>query len=380
VGILNECLETYCLWSGEKINREKSRVIFSKLVTHEVKRWVKEEMQVKKLPLDAFYLGTPMFFSRNRTRDYKYLIDRIDSKLMGWRCKALSWAGRCTLIKSVALALPTYYFSTDDVPISVCNKMDSTIRRFWWNPKKDKGNYLAWKSWDSLCHPKDEGGLDFRKSKAFNQALLAKIDWWVVVDRDSICVRALHSKYKVDEDWLGSEPRKNASHLWRTIEKLCTIIKMGACFLVGDGLSIDMWKDPWVPWLEGFTPKSLHANDPNTPIRVSNLFYASNRSWKTNVLQQLVDQHSLAAILKIPIPMHAPQDKLIWTLSPSGCFSVKSAISSCLAPSNPLTHLNSIWHQLWKLKLHERLKVFMWQLGSNSISTKACAGTTYWEW
>uniref|UniRef100_A0A2N9G2U3 CCHC-type domain-containing protein n=1 Tax=Fagus sylvatica TaxID=28930 RepID=A0A2N9G2U3_FAGSY len=327
-------LSPYLFILCQKINREKSRVIFSKLVTHEVKRWVKEEMQVKKLPLDAFYLGTPMFFSRNRTRDYKYLIDRIDSKLMGWRCKALSWAGRCTLIKSVALALPTYYFSTDDVPISVCNKMDSTIRRFWWNPKKDKGNYLAWKSWDSLCHPKDEGGLDFRKSKAFNQALLAKIDWWVVVDRDSICVRALHSKYKVDEDWLGSEPRKNASHLWRTIEKLCTIIKMGACFLVGDGLSIDMWKDPWVPWLEGFTPKSLHANDPNTPIRVSNLFYASNRSWKTNVLQQLVDQHSLAAILKIPIPMHAPQDKLIWTLSPSGCFSVKSAISSCLAPTS----------------------------------------------
>ena len=203
---------------------------------------------------------------------------------MGWRCKALSWAGRRTLIKSVAFALPTYFFSTDDVPISVCNKMDSTIRRFWWNPKKDKGNYLAWKSWDSLCHPKDEGGLDFRKSKAFNQALLAKIAWWVAIDRDNICVRALRSKYKVDEDWLGSEPRKNASHLWCAIEKLRPIIKMGACFLVGDGLSIDMWKDPWVPWLEGFTPKPLHANDPNTPMRVSNLFDASNRSWKTNVL------------------------------------------------------------------------------------------------
>jgi hypothetical protein len=238
------------------------------------------------------------------------------------------------------------------------------------NPKKDKGNYLAWKSWDSFRRPKDEGGLDFRKSKAFNQALLAKIAWWVASDRDSICVRALRSKYKVDEDWLGSEPRKNASHLWRAIEKLRPIIKMGACFLVGDGLSIDMWKDPWVPWLEEFTPKPLHANDPNTPMRVSNLFNASNRSWKTNIFQQLVDQHSLEAILEIPIPMHAPQDKLIWTLSPSGCFSVKSAISSCLAPGNPLTHLNSIWHQLWKLKLHERFKVFMWRLGSNSIPTK----------
>ena len=93
---------------------------------------------------------------------------------------------------------------------------------------------MAWKSWDSLCRPKDEGGLDFRKSKAFNQALLAKIAWWVVVNKDSICVRALRSKYKVDEDWLGSEPSKNASHLWCAIEKLRPIIKMGACFSVGD--------------------------------------------------------------------------------------------------------------------------------------------------
>uniref|UniRef100_A0A2N9H3Q7 Reverse transcriptase zinc-binding domain-containing protein n=1 Tax=Fagus sylvatica TaxID=28930 RepID=A0A2N9H3Q7_FAGSY len=221
---------------------------------------------------------------------------------MGWRCKALSRVGRRTLIKSVALALPTYSISTEDVPVIVCNKMDSTIRRFWWNPKRDKGKYLVWKSWESLCRSKEKGGLGFKESKLFNQALLAKLTWWVASGRDSICIRALRSKYK-----------------------------MGACFIMGNGDSIDMWKDPWVPWLEGFTPIPLHANTPQPPLRVSNLLDSSNRIWKTNVLQELVDSHSLAAFLKIPIPIDAPQDRLIWTLNPSGCFSVKSAISSCLA-------------------------------------------------
>ena len=85
---------------------------------------------MKKLPFDAFYLGTPIFSSRSKTKDHKYLIDRIESKLMGGRCKALSRVGRRTLIKSVALALPTYSFSTEDVPVIVCNKMDSAIQRF----------------------------------------------------------------------------------------------------------------------------------------------------------------------------------------------------------------------------------------------------------
>jgi hypothetical protein len=139
---------------------------------------------------------------------------------------------------------------------------------------------------------------------------------------------------------------------------------------MGNGDSIDMWKDPWVPWLEGFTPIPLHANTPQPPLRVSNLLDSSNKIWKTNVLQELVDSHSLAAFLKIPIPIDAPQDRLIWTFNPSGCFSVKFAISSCLASGNTVTHLNTIWQQLWNLKMHERLKVFLWRLGSNTIPTK----------
>ncbi len=191
VGFLNDCIETYCMWFGQKMNREKSGLIFSKLVHNDTKRWIKGELQMKKLPLDAFYLGTPIFSSKSKSKDFKYLIEKLESRLKGWRCKTLSWAGRRTLIKSVAQALSTYSFSIADVPVSVCKKLDSNIRRFWWNPKKDKGSYLAWKSKDYLCEPRKQGGLGFRRSKAFNSALLAKITWMVASRRDSPCIRAL---------------------------------------------------------------------------------------------------------------------------------------------------------------------------------------------
>ncbi len=40
VEIINNCLETYCLWSGQRINRDKSGLIFSKLFSHYCKRLI----------------------------------------------------------------------------------------------------------------------------------------------------------------------------------------------------------------------------------------------------------------------------------------------------------------------------------------------------
>jgi hypothetical protein len=324
---------------------------------------------LKKLGLDAFYLGNPVFSSKSKVKDFKYLIDNLDSKLKGWRSRVLSWASRRTLIQSVAQALPTYSFSTADVPKSVCNKLDSSIRRFWWNPKKDKGCFMAWNSWDSLCQPKELGGLGFRLAKDFNQALLAKITWWIVSGRDSLCTRALRSKYKVKSDWLYNDTVKNASPLWKAIEKLKPLIRKGACFSVGDGKSIDMWKDPWVPWLENFSPSPKDPNIPTVPMLVSNLIDPVNRIWNADLLRELVDTQSLQAIHKIVLPVATCQDKLIWTLDPKGNYTVKSAIKMNLSPRNNNTQVDTLWPSLWKLKMHERLKVFLWRLGSNAFPT-----------
>ena len=73
------------------------RLIEKNLVLSSLKRstmtqnvWMKGEMQIRKLELDSFYPGTPVFSSNSKTKDFKYLIDRLDSKLKGWQCKTLS--------------------------------------------------------------------------------------------------------------------------------------------------------------------------------------------------------------------------------------------------------------------------------------------------
>jgi hypothetical protein len=99
-----------------------------------------------------------------------------------------------------------------------------------------------------------------------------------------------------------------------------------ACFLVAVWESIDMWKDPWIPWLDGFIPIHRDPSSTNYPQLVSSLIDSSNKTWKIDLLLELVDSTSKEAILKITIPSAPRSDNLIWTLESIGNFFVKSTI------------------------------------------------------
>ena len=130
VEVVDDCLKSYCQWSGQLINRDKSGLFFSKLVHRNCKHWIKAELQMSRLPLDAFYLGSSLFSSKSKTKDFNFLIERIDSKLKGWRCKSLSWVGRKTLITLVAQAIPAYSFCTTAVSMTICNNWIQQLAGF----------------------------------------------------------------------------------------------------------------------------------------------------------------------------------------------------------------------------------------------------------
>ena len=144
--VLNACLEKYCSWLGQLINRSKSGVTFSKSTSKPKTRSIKRELQMKCLKKDSIYLGAPMFLTRTSTKDFHFLQERLESRLKGWRGKSLSWPGRYTMIKSVAYSLPSCIMSSFEVPFTICDKLENMTRRFWWNPKKENGQYLAWKA------------------------------------------------------------------------------------------------------------------------------------------------------------------------------------------------------------------------------------------
>lgn len=66
----------------------------------------------------------------------------------------------------------------------------------------------------------------------------------VAFKRDNLCMKILQSKYKVKDDWLRSDALKKASPIWKAIKRTKSIITKGACYMIGNGKSMDIWLDP----------------------------------------------------------------------------------------------------------------------------------------
>lgn len=252
---INECLDIYYKWSGQCINRSKSGMYFSKHTPRQTTRGIKQIFRMKGLKKDFIYLGAPMFLSRSPSKDFRFLQNKLEARLSGWRSRTLSWADMSALISTVAQNLPNYTMSSFKVPSCIYDKLDGLTRCFWWKPNNEDGKFLALKSWDKLCYPKAKGGLGFKKAAVFNNALLAKLAWLIASKRDSLCMLLLRAKYKVRQGWLYANRPKICSPLWKAIEGTKSIIVKGTCYQLGDASSINVWTDPWVPWLQNFKPK-----------------------------------------------------------------------------------------------------------------------------
>lgn len=127
------------------------------------------------------YLGQPFCRFKSKTAAFQPLVEKLALRLSGWKQRYLSAAGTTTLIKAVALALPSYVMQTSLLPVSTCRTMDAMVRKFWWGGlEAHRGLYL--RAWDTLCVPKCSGGLGFRRFRDINTAFITKLGWQVCKD------------------------------------------------------------------------------------------------------------------------------------------------------------------------------------------------------
>ena len=192
----------------------------------------------------------------------------------------------------------------------------------------------------------------------------------VVSKRDSLCMSILRSKYKVKDDWLRSNSSKQVSPIWKAIEKSKGIISKGACYLIGDSRSVEVWLDPWVLGIQGFIPSPRTGSPAPPPLKVSNLIDPELYCWTAPLIRDLFTQADAQAILSIPIPIRPRPDRMEWIPDSKGCFLVKAAYKEIASHNFPLPATSINWSLLWKLKAPERIKMLLWRVGTNSLPTK----------
>ena len=156
--------------SGQKLNKEKTSLFFSKNTRREVQEQVKIQFEAQIIKHHERYLGLPPLVGKGKRKAFNRIKDLVGREIAGWKGKLLSNAGREILINAVAQATPTYTMSCFKLPDSLCKELNSMMSNFWWG-QKEKERKMAWISWEKLGTPKKEWGMGFRDLKAFNLAL-----------------------------------------------------------------------------------------------------------------------------------------------------------------------------------------------------------------
>lgn len=82
-------------------------------------------------------------------------------------------------------AMPIYSMSIHRLSKDTCNRIDRIIRDFWWG-NTAKVRKLHTIAWDTICQPKEIGGVGIKKTEQFNQVLLAKQYWRITQNPQSL--------------------------------------------------------------------------------------------------------------------------------------------------------------------------------------------------
>ncbi|GAA0168701.1 hypothetical protein LIER_23360 [Lithospermum erythrorhizon] len=140
-----------------------------------------------------------------------------------------------------------------------------------------------------------------------NLALLTRQGWRIAYGEASLLYKVLKGRYFIRTPFLHAKLGLNPSFGWRSILEGRKVLLKGIRWRFGDGRSIDVWKDPWVPRLGNFR---MFGGGSREPRLVSQLIVGGQ--WDTQNVVEVVAEEVAHDILAMPLIRVPARDKLIW--------------------------------------------------------------------
>ena len=187
-------------------------VFFSKNTCETVKAEISTVLGIPITHYLGKYLGLPMINGRLTRLTFEAISDRVNRRLVGWKSRNPSMAGRATLVQSTIASMPSYAMQTAKLPWSLCDEIDMKSRRFLWGGS-EQTRCIHNISWGQIIKSKREGGLGFRTMRETNATFLTKLGWRLVVEKDKLWSQVLRARYcngRCDVDMF--QPKKDVSN------------------------------------------------------------------------------------------------------------------------------------------------------------------------
>ena len=194
--------------------------------------------------------------------------------------------------------------------------------------------------------------------------MLARQAWRMLQSPTSLCAQVLAAKYYPNQNLLQVRPRDGISYSWRSILKGVQVLQSGIIWRVGDGCTINIWSDPWLP--RGISRSVTSQQGSHVITKVSDLIDPTSGTWDIQLLRQTFNEEDVQVILQILIQGGAI-DTPAWNFDKKGKFSVKSAYQVVLgkqarnsahdvasSSSQNVQCRTTFWKKLWRLPLPKK--------------------------
>nr|KYP31420.1 hypothetical protein KK1_048281 [Cajanus cajan] len=165
--------------------------------------------------------------------------------------------------------------------------------------------------------------MEVTETHGFNLAMLGKQGWNLQSNPDALFTRIFKARYFPQGDFLGARLGHNPSFIWRSIHASQVLVRQGARWCIGNGSSINIWKDPWLrnshsSYVTSTAPQGYES------LTVHDLIDRTLHKWDSHRVQTLFNHQDAQSILSIPLNLAQTASPVVnhrWTKPPADTFT-----------------------------------------------------------
>ncbi|XP_008788907.2 uncharacterized protein LOC103706552 [Phoenix dactylifera] len=363
--VLRRVVAAYCAASGQRVNFSKSTISFSPSTESGVRQEIRGILQIPEQEGTLTYLGVPTIGRRLRVVECSGLVQRVQSRLEGWRASSLSMMGRVTMVRAVLGSIPVYLMANTVVPKTVLLRIERLLRDFLWG-SYGGGHGVHLVAWEQVCRPTSEGGLGVQSLIERREAFIARHAARFILEPHGFWSQVMAARY--GRGALGvAQSGRRVSFMWRKIGRYLPSVSAHIRCLIGDGRSIDVTGDSWVDSLPLSSWPTMFDTEAAEGLRVCDLLAPGGVEWDEARLRLLFGVHLSARIRSLPLPGCGGPDVRVWGTSSRASVRLRDLTRAIQPEHEPGP--DCTW--IWRSGLHPRVALFLWKVFWDRLPTRA---------